>query len=77
MLMTMDGNQSLKLVDDIFRSDPSQDDSRDARSELWLSPDKVDKYKHWKKESVSIDPDLAALPFSANVSHCADSRVCS
>ncbi|OBZ74097.1 hypothetical protein A0H81_06240 [Grifola frondosa] len=45
LLATMDGNQSLKLVDDIFRSGAPRDDNRVGHSELWLSPEEVDRFK--------------------------------
>lgn len=45
MLVTMDGNQSLKLIDDMFRYGPGYEDTRDARSDIWLRSEEVDKMK--------------------------------
>ncbi|KAH9903426.1 hypothetical protein C8Q73DRAFT_674646 [Cubamyces lactineus] len=45
LLVTMDGNQSLKLVDDQFRSGKPLADTRTARTDLWIPPDEVDQFK--------------------------------
>ena len=45
MLVTMDGNQSLKLVDGAFRAGKSLRDDRVGRSERWLTPAEVDRWK--------------------------------
>ncbi|KAI0644812.1 hypothetical protein C8Q79DRAFT_912370 [Trametes meyenii] len=42
---SMDGNNSLKLVDDSFRSGQSRRDDRTHRTDLFIAPDEVDKYK--------------------------------
>ncbi|OBZ74357.1 hypothetical protein A0H81_05684 [Grifola frondosa] len=44
-LATMDGNQSLKLVDNVFRVGTPRKDSRTCRTDIWLSPDEVDQFK--------------------------------
>ncbi|KAI0684967.1 hypothetical protein C8T65DRAFT_712851 [Cerioporus squamosus] len=45
LLTTMDGNQSLKLVDSAFRAGTPLADSRQARSDYWIPPDEVDRFK--------------------------------
>lgn len=45
MLVTMDGNQSLKLVDHKYRAGIEHDDLRQARSDMWITPDRVDEFK--------------------------------
>lgn len=37
LLATMDGNQSLKLVDSTFRAGTPLQDSRQARTDFWIS----------------------------------------
>ena len=49
MLVTMDGNQSLKLVDDAFRAGKPLRDDRLGHCEYWLTPAEVDR---WKDEVV-------------------------
>ncbi|OBZ69684.1 hypothetical protein A0H81_10468 [Grifola frondosa] len=44
-LATMDGNQSLKLVDNVFHVGTPHKDSRMYRTDIWLSPDEVDQFK--------------------------------
>ncbi|GBE84231.1 hypothetical protein SCP_0602090 [Sparassis crispa] len=41
----MDGNQSLKLVDDLFRSGVTRSDGRTDRTDIWLTPEAVDRFK--------------------------------
>ncbi|RDX39811.1 hypothetical protein OH76DRAFT_1424081, partial [Lentinus brumalis] len=43
--LTMDGNQSLKLVDSAFRNGTALLDSRCARTDFWLTPEQVDHFK--------------------------------
>ncbi|KAJ8455915.1 hypothetical protein ONZ51_g12302 [Trametes cubensis] len=45
LLVTMDGNQSLKLVDNQYRSGEALADTRTARTDLWISPAEVDRFK--------------------------------
>jgi hypothetical protein len=45
ILATMDGNNSLKLVDDSFRRGTHQADTRTGRSQKWLSPEYVNLFK--------------------------------
>ncbi|KAL6299353.1 hypothetical protein BKA93DRAFT_819932 [Sparassis latifolia] len=45
LLATMDGNQSLKLVDDLFRSGVTRSDGRMDRTDIWLTPEAVDRFK--------------------------------
>lgn len=52
MLVTMDGNQSLKLVDDSFRAGTPLRDDRLGRSEYWLTPTEVDRWKDEVTRSV-------------------------
>lgn len=41
----MDGNQSLKLVDETFRHGSVRQDGRTARTDIWLSRAEVDRFK--------------------------------
>lgn len=45
ILATMDGNNSLKLVDDSFRQGTQLEDWREGRSPKWLSAPYVDTFK--------------------------------
>jgi hypothetical protein len=45
MLATMDGNNSLKLVDNTFKSGLSRIDDRMSTSSRWITPDDVDRFK--------------------------------
>lgn len=45
MLVAIDGNQSLKLVDDMFRYGEALPDERDGRSDIWLTAEDVDRFK--------------------------------
>jgi hypothetical protein len=45
LLMAMDGNNSLKLVDDSFRRGTQQADTRTGRASNWLSAEYVDLFK--------------------------------
>lgn len=45
LLATMDGNSSLKLVDDSFRSGHARPDSRTCRTNLFIPPSEVDQFK--------------------------------
>lgn len=50
MLATMDGNNSLKLVDNTFRSGLSRIDDRISTSSRWITPEDVDRFKDEKGE---------------------------
>jgi hypothetical protein len=45
MLLSMDGNQSLKLISGDFRSGSIRQDDRTARSPRWLTPQAVNIFK--------------------------------
>ena len=45
MQVAMDGNQSLKLIDDGFRRGEQLPDGRDGRSPIWMTPEEVDVFK--------------------------------
>ncbi|KIL54726.1 hypothetical protein M378DRAFT_92011, partial [Amanita muscaria Koide BX008] len=45
VLVAMDGNNSLKLVDSMFRGGSPRKDERDALSLRWINPDEVDRFK--------------------------------
>jgi len=45
MFAIMDGNQSLKLVDYMFRSGQQRPDTRTMRSDMWIIPEEVDVFK--------------------------------
>ncbi|KAI0682682.1 hypothetical protein C8T65DRAFT_713785 [Cerioporus squamosus] len=45
VLACMDGNSSLKLVDDSFRSGEARLDERTWRTDLFMTPEEVDKFK--------------------------------
>ena len=45
MLATMDGNNSLKLVDSTFQSGSSRLDDRISTSSRWITPEDVDRFK--------------------------------
>ena len=45
MLATMDGNNSLKLVDNTFKSGLSRIDDRMSTSSRWITPEDVDRFK--------------------------------
>ncbi|RDX44104.1 hypothetical protein OH76DRAFT_1458094 [Lentinus brumalis] len=45
LLVTMDGNQSLKLVDSAFRAGTPLADPRRARTDFWIPPEVVDQFK--------------------------------
>ena len=44
-LAAMDGNNSLKLVDSIFRPGSVRKDSRTTTSHQWIPPEEVDIFK--------------------------------
>ena len=46
MQVCMDGNQSLKLVDDQYRRGEALPDLRDGRSPIWILPEEVDRFKN-------------------------------
>ena len=45
LLTTMDGNNSLKLVDTAFRAGTVRTDTRSSASRRWISPEEVDIFK--------------------------------
>lgn len=45
MLATMDGNNSLKLVDSTFRSGSFRTDDQISTSSRWITPTDVDRFK--------------------------------
>jgi hypothetical protein len=45
MMAIMDGNQSLRLVDYMFRGGSERPDGHSARSDIWLSQEEVDTFK--------------------------------
>ncbi|KAJ6450440.1 hypothetical protein C8R47DRAFT_1230255 [Mycena vitilis] len=45
VLATIDGNNSLKLVADIFRAGQTRADNRTSTSPRWITPEQVDEYK--------------------------------
>ncbi|KAF7975664.1 hypothetical protein HWV62_8751 [Athelia sp. TMB] len=62
ILATMDGNNSLKLVDESFRRGLERTDNRVGRSSKWLSPAYVNQYKdevasHNKKGATADELD--------------------
>lgn len=52
-LAAMDGNNSLKLVDSVFRSGSVRKDSRSTTSHRWISPEEVDIFKDEVKKVCS------------------------
>ncbi|OBZ70738.1 hypothetical protein A0H81_09523 [Grifola frondosa] len=50
-LATMDGNSSLKLIDDTFHGGTSRHDNRLGRLDLWMLSADVDHFKHKVKQS--------------------------
>ncbi|EPS92790.1 hypothetical protein FOMPIDRAFT_1137302 [Fomitopsis schrenkii] len=60
MLVTMDGNQSLKLVDELFRVGKTLRDDRHGRSQLWLTMEEVDRWKDEAAEGASTPPASSA-----------------
>ena len=54
MLVSMDGNQSLKLVDNAFRAGTPLRDDRVGHSEYWLTPAEVDRWKDEVRRPVRI-----------------------
>ncbi|KZT63508.1 hypothetical protein DAEQUDRAFT_650722, partial [Daedalea quercina L-15889] len=46
LLATMDGNQSLKLVDDAYCAGITRYDPRTARTDMWLHPDDVNRFQN-------------------------------
>ncbi len=51
MLISMDGNNSLKLVDSTFKAGSERQDSRSISSFRWLSAEDVDVFKDEVKKS--------------------------
>lgn len=75
ILATMDGNNSLKLVDDSFRRGTQRIDARTGRADFWLSEEYVDQFKdevsnHGKRGGMGLpdegdDDDAAWLDVEA------------
>jgi Kyakuja-Dileera-Zisupton transposase len=59
MLAAMDGNFSLKLVDNTFLSGTPRADDRASTSSRWITPDEVDQFK----EEVSRQKVHACLQY--------------
>ncbi|KZT68378.1 hypothetical protein DAEQUDRAFT_653084, partial [Daedalea quercina L-15889] len=67
LLATMDGNQSLKLVDDVYRAGTTRYDPRTARTDMWLSPEDVDVFKdEVRKQDVSPSNNMVWLDINDN-----------
>ncbi|KAF9472022.1 hypothetical protein BDN70DRAFT_909241 [Pholiota conissans] len=62
MLISMDGNNSLKLVDSTFKAGTTRDDDRVLPSFRWVSAEEVDQFKDEVKRShIGPDNDVAWL----------------
>ncbi|KAJ7277806.1 hypothetical protein C8J57DRAFT_1503643 [Mycena rebaudengoi] len=59
-LSSLDGNNSLKLVDSTFRSGHPRFDNRQSTSFRWLTPSEVDKYHNEVKNALKIPMTTAA-----------------
>ncbi len=46
LLCEMDGNSSLKLVDSAIRAGAPRTDERTFRSDIWITPEEVDRFKN-------------------------------
>ena len=64
LLVTMDGNQSLKLVDNLFRSGNPLRDDRAGRSSIWLTPEEVDKWKDEVRRQVCLLTQISSIELS-------------
>jgi len=53
-LATMDGNNSLKLVDDTYRVGTVRTDTRQTQSPRWISPEAVDLFKDEVGKVISL-----------------------
>ncbi|EPQ50029.1 hypothetical protein GLOTRDRAFT_21641, partial [Gloeophyllum trabeum ATCC 11539] len=78
-LCQMDGNNSLKRTDaNVIRKYPERLDSRGPRTDYWLSPEEVDKFKDEVKaksgaeDDEDYDDDWEDLPETDPVSTCID-----
>ncbi|OBZ67902.1 hypothetical protein A0H81_12134 [Grifola frondosa] len=64
-LVTMDGNSSLKLVDDVFRGGIARTDDRTGRTDIWISPEEVNRFKdevkHHRQQQQPASPSGQAL----------------
>lgn len=60
-LASIDGNNSLKLVDSTFRAGTARTDSRSSSSPRWITPDDVDTFKDEVKSpqetAIGISPE--------------------
>jgi hypothetical protein len=54
LLSSMDGNNSLKLVDSAFRAGSVRPDDRQLSSFRWLTPDQVNVYKNEVADSQKV-----------------------
>ena len=75
MLVTMDGNHSLKLVDDMFRAGTTLRDDRCGRSPLWLTTEEVDRWKNEVRRSVRHRPADSLSAAALAPSPCSMSRL--
>lgn len=69
MLATMDGNNSLKLVDSAFRSGLSRIDDRMSTSSRWITPEDVDRFKDEVANSLKKVKFLLIYILNFNLSH--------
>lgn len=78
LLCSMDGNSSLKLVDQVIRSGEALHDNRQPRTDMWLSPEYVNLFKDEVKSrqvgvsrySHSIQATIPWLEFKRGSSRC-------
>ncbi|KAI0359107.1 hypothetical protein OH77DRAFT_1136710 [Trametes cingulata] len=66
LLAAMDGNSSLKLVDETYRSGTTRLDGRTGRTDLFIPVQEVDRFKdevqNARKKSTAKQPDAASPP---------------
>ncbi|RDX42144.1 hypothetical protein OH76DRAFT_1488926 [Lentinus brumalis] len=67
LLASMDGNSSLKLVDDTFRSGDARPDQRTWRTDLFISAEEVDKFKDEVRDAQKKSGPVSVLPAEADV----------
>ncbi len=61
LLACMDGNSSLKLVDDSFRSGEKRRDERTWRTDLFMTPEEVDRFKDEVRDAQKVS--ICLVPF--------------
>ncbi len=54
LLGSIDGNSSLKLVDDTFRSGEARPDKRTWRTDLFITPEEVDQFKDEVRDAQQV-----------------------